>query len=89
MSEDRIELERRISAGYQRLFTFVWHAIEDRRPARGDWRAAVLDVAKELDRIVQRNAHPDDVMRARTAMSSLAGIWLDPDETDDVYEGKP
>lgn len=77
-----------LSEGYDRLYEFVIAATEG--PAReplADWRDSIRDAAGEIAWIVERGAHPDDVSRARTAMSSLASIWLSADEVDALYLG--
>lgn len=77
-----------LTAGYERTRAFVLAAVEDEeREQRDDWCIALHDVAYELDRIVRRNAHPDDVAHARSAMRSLAGVWLSVEEAEALYLG--
>jgi hypothetical protein len=82
------ELGRRQAAGYERTFEFVLDAVEDEeREPRPDWRVALHDLAQDLDRIIRRNAHPDDVAHARSAMHSLAGVWLSVEEAEALWVG--
>lgn len=76
-----------IEDGYERLYAYVMGAVESDREPHADWRLALHDVAVELDRIVRRAAHPDDVMHARSAMSNLAGVWLSVEEGEEVWMG--
>jgi hypothetical protein len=79
----------RLTEGYERLRAFAFTAAEDvDRPLRDDWRDALSDLAEGLDRIVRRDAHPDDVMYARLAMSDLVGVWLSVEETEALYLGE-
>jgi hypothetical protein len=82
-------VDEALNEGYERTLAFVLAAVDDDdRAPRGDWRDAVNDLALELDRIVQRDAHPDDVMHARSAMHALAGVWLSVDEAEALYLGE-
>jgi hypothetical protein len=74
-------------AGYLRNRAFVEEALDSGREPRADWREAIGDVLADLDRIVRRNAHPDDVMWARLATGTLCGIWLTVDECEALYLG--
>jgi hypothetical protein len=83
----RDELEASITTGYERLFRFVIDQCDEIPIAalQSDWRTTIRDAVYDIDRIVRRNAHPDDVMRARLAIGSLAGLWLTTDEIDELY----
>lgn len=82
---DYEDLQRHLSEGYERYRGAVLAAIESSRPPLDSWTGAVHAAVSEIDRIVRRNVHPDDVASARTAMSCLAGIWLDEDESEALY----
>lgn len=82
---DYDELERHLTEGYERYRDAILAATEVARPPLENWAGAVHDAVSEIDRIVRRNNHPDDVASARTAMSCLAGIWLTEDESEALY----
>ena len=81
-------IQERLSAGYERVAEFVRAAADSERKPRHDWQLALEDVAADIDRIVQRDAHPDDVGHARAAMHSLAGVWLTAEEAEALYLGE-
>lgn len=75
-------------AGFDRIRDFVVEAADSGREPRPDWRAVLRDVALDLDKIAYSAvAHPDSVAAARLAMSALAGVWLDAEETELLYLG--
>lgn len=82
------EHDRQLAGGYERLYAFVKGAIDSGRPLRDDWSDALADMLIDLDAVVQRAGHPDDVLHARSAMSSLAGLWLSVEEAEAVYLGE-
>jgi len=82
---DYQDLQRQISEGYERVAEFVVEALEQGRDIRADWPAVLHDVAMDIDKIVQRDAHPDDTDSARLAMHSLAKLWLDEDQVDALH----
>jgi hypothetical protein len=69
---------------HQALADFVFAAIESRRPPGPEMWDTLEDLANTIQRIIRRNAHPDDVSSAREAMTHLAGIWLNTDEIDEI-----
>lgn len=77
----------RRSDGYERIKAAVDAALADARVPLENWRDAVEDATDEIDRIVDRNAHPDDVGHARIAMGLLARVWFSDDEIDSLYLG--
>lgn len=78
----------RNEAAFDRIRDFIIAASESDRALTAEWRAALHDVALELDRIVYSQlAHPDSVASAESAMSALSGVWLDDDEKDRLYLG--
>lgn len=75
-------------AAFDRTRDFIIEASTSGREPRPDWREILRDVALDLDKIAYGpDAHPDSVMNAVLAMGSLAGVWLDADEKDDLYLG--
>lgn len=75
-------------AAFDRIRDFVIAAANSSREPTPEWRAALNDVALDLDKIAySRLAHPDSVAAAATAMSSLSGVWLNDDEKDQLYLG--
>lgn len=73
-------------AGFDRLRDFVLQATEDGREPRADWREILRDVALDLDKLAYGMfAHPDSVLLAGSAMSSLASIWLGDEEKEHLY----
>lgn len=81
----------RLQQAHDLVEAAVFEAVEGAgRDPLPDWRVSLRHVAYELNRIANhRYAHPDDVLRARTAMESLAAVWLTGDEiealTADLY----
>ena len=68
---------------YKNIRSFLQAVVEDEtREPLSDWRSAISDALLEIDRIVRRNAHLDDVMHARGAAYDLAGIWLSTEECE-------
>lgn len=73
---------------FDRIRDFIIAATQSDRALTTEWRAALHDVALELDEIAYgRDAHPDSVAHAQQAMSALSGAWLDDDEKEDLYLG--
>jgi hypothetical protein len=65
----------------------VREAIADGRPLARDWPGAAGDVLSELEEILERGNHPDDVDRAQKAIMSLAGLWMTVEEAEQVFLG--
>lgn len=75
-------------AAFDRIRDFIIEAANSGRVPMLKWRAALNDVALELDRIAYGAfAHPDSVAAAGAAMSALSGVWLDDDEKTQLYLG--
>lgn len=49
--------------------------------------SSLVDAISEINAIVERNAHPDDVGHARLAVHALLGLWLNEDEVDALFPG--
>ncbi len=78
------------AAAFDRFRDFIIEAAESGREPKPDWRDVLRDVAFDLDKIAYgAGAHPDSVMNAVLAMGSLAGVWLDVDEKDQLYLDTP
>lgn len=77
-----------LDLAYGKALGFALVALREHRPLNKDWRDALHDALQGLDRIVRRNAHPDDVSNARLAMDSLLGLWLSDDERDALAAGR-
>lgn len=77
MSDDRLQ------QAHDRYEGTVFHALMSDRPLLDGWRESLHDVAYDLSNIASSPlAHPDDVIRARSAMRALAGLWLTGDEAE-------
>jgi hypothetical protein len=87
VSDDYEQTMQRLSEGYERQLAAVLDAIDDGLEPLNDWRGVLHDVAGEIDRIVRRNVHPDDVASARSAMSLLTGVWFAEEEVERIYLG--
>lgn len=75
------------ATGWGKLRDFALDATEARRPARLDWHVAVMDALLDLDDAfdaAECGSSADAAMHLRVAFGSLAGIWLDEDEADEV-----
>lgn len=78
-------------AGNARLATFVAEASAAQRPPMPDWHGAVNDALHDLERAVESGdagRAADAALHARAAIGSLAGIWVDVDESDAIYRGE-
>lgn len=77
----------RNEAAFDRFRDFILAATQSDREPTAEWRAALHDVAAELDEIAYgKNTHPDSVAAAELAMSALSGVWLTDDEKDELYQ---
>jgi hypothetical protein len=74
--------QQRLDIWHDRTANFVFNTLDTDRPPRDDWRKALHDAASEIDKIASDGNHPDDVDRARSAMSALAGMWLEVEEME-------
>lgn len=81
-NEERTKIEENLSRWNQQFAGFIRARCEAGQSPRGDWLNAIDDAVQNIQRVVHRSAHPDDVADARSAVSSLAGIWLTAAEKD-------
>lgn len=52
-----------------------------------DWRSSLADVLAELDRVVERAGHPDDVSYARAGIAAVASMFLTVEQVEAAYLG--
>lgn len=52
-----------------------------------DWRDSLADVLAELERIVDRAGHPDDVSYAQAGIAAVASMFLTVEQVEAAYLG--
>lgn len=75
-----------LNAGFDSIAARVRDLSSSGAPPSDDWRNCVTDLLADLEWIVARDHRwPDAGLRARTALSSLAGLFLAGKDVEEAF----